>query len=216
MASRDSAHPPDGDAERADRDLDTVSGALERVVFSSEASHWTVARLRRDDGSDDLVTVVGALLYGLGEGTPLRLGGTWQEHPKYGRQLRVETYQVQAPETLLGVERYLASGVPGVGAELAKRLVAHFGLDALDIIRTAPHRLIEVDGIGKARAEKIAAAWHDERERQDIMVFLHGYGVSAALAQRIFKRYGQDTMALIRENPYRLALDIWGIGFKTA
>ncbi|MCG8419545.1 MAG: ATP-dependent RecD-like DNA helicase [Proteobacteria bacterium] len=200
---------------------ETLDGTLQQVVFSNQENYWTVARVRPDpslaDSEDpELVTVVGTL-FGLREGTPLRMRGSWHVHPRYGRQFRVVTYQTKLPESLLGIERYLASGpIPGVGPELAKRLVERFGLETLEVIRDQPSRLKEVDGIGTARAKKIAEAWSSEHGMHDVMVFLHGYGVSPASAARIVKRYGRDTMAIIRKNPYRLALEVWGIGFKTA
>ncbi len=198
-----------------------VDGVLERVVYSSEETHFTVARLAPDkpgltNPGEDTVAVVG-MLYGIREGTPVRLRGSWQTHPRYGRQLKVETYRAKLPETLAGIERYLASGViPGVGPELAKRLVERFGLDTLDVINTAPGRLQEVPGIGGTRASRIAEAWQACHSTEDVMVFLYSYGVTGAHAARIVKRYGRDAMALIRKNPYRLALEVWGIGFKTA
>jgi len=192
-----------------------ISGTLERIVFQNPESHWTVARLVPEGGGDE-VTVVGSLL-GVTPGTALKLSGSWVDDRKYGRQFKVETYQTRAPETLVGIERYLGSGlVPGIGPELAKRIVARFGLETLDVINKDPRRLLEVEGIGRAKASKIADAWEEQRDVQNVMVFLRGHGVSSAYAARIFKRYGTDAVAMIRENPYRLSIDIWGIGFRTA
>jgi exodeoxyribonuclease V alpha subunit len=196
-------------------DAAIVEGTLERVVFQNPSTQWTVARLIPSQGGAP-ITVVGALL-GLQPGLPLILRGTWVDDSRYGRQFRVASYQTRSPETLLGIERYLGSGlIPGIGAELAKRIVAAFGLRTLEVIEEEPGRLEEVEGIGRARAASIAEAWQAQRDIQDVMVFLRGHGVSPAYAARIYKRYGQDAMGLVRENPYRLALDIWGIGFKTA
>ena len=190
-----------------------VDGTLERVLFHNAESRWTVAKLAVEDGT---VSIVG-LLYDVPVGTPLRLHGNWVVDKRYGRQFKVESYQTKSPETLLGIERYLGSGlVPGIGPELAKRIVAHFGLETLDIITRDPGRLSAVDGIGESRIDKISAAWADQRDVQDVMIFLRGHGVSGAFAARIFKHYGREAIAKIRENPYRLALDIWGIGFRTA
>ena len=201
----------------------TLEGTLERIVYQNPTTQWTVARLVREpppkrgqsvDG--EVVSVVGALL-GVPEGTPLRLRGTWETNPRYGRQFRIASYQARAPETLTGIERYLGSGlIPGIGPELAKRIVAHFGQRTLDVLAEDPWRLRDVDGIGNARVEKIAEAWAAQRDLHDVMVFLRSYGVSSAYAARIYKRYGRDTVGIVRENPYRLAIDIWGIGFKTA
>ncbi|HYU16457.1 MAG TPA: ATP-dependent RecD-like DNA helicase [Candidatus Acidoferrum sp.] len=192
-----------------------LEGTLQRIVFHNPTTQWTVARLEVGGGGP-LVTVVGSLL-GVSVGTPVVLRGAWQDDRRFGRQFRVASYHTKSPETLLGIERYLGSGmIPGVGPELAKRLVEHFQLDTLEVIGREPGRLIEVDGIGPARARSIAEAWAAQRDIQDVMVFLRGHGVSAAYALRIVRRYGKDAIAVVRRNPYRLAIDIWGIGFKIA
>ncbi|RMH44345.1 MAG: ATP-dependent RecD-like DNA helicase [Deltaproteobacteria bacterium] len=193
----------------------TLAGTLERIVYHNDATHWTVAKVAPEAGGGE-VTVVGALA-GVAPGTALMLHGAWVDDPRYGRQFKVASYATKAPETLVGIERYLGSGlIPGIGPELAKRIVAKFGLRTLDVINADPTRLREVDGIGPARAEKIAAVWVEQRDVQNVMVFLRGHGVSSAYAARIFKKYGGDAVAIIRDNPYRLCLDIWGIGFRTA
>jgi exodeoxyribonuclease V alpha subunit len=162
------------------------------------------------------VTIVGELV-GVNEGLPLRLRGQWVDDKKFGRQFRVATYQLRTPETLVGIERFLGSGlIPGIGPELARRLVGHFGMETLEVIDRAPQRLVEVSGIGAGRAAKLAAAFAAQRDVQDVMVFLRGHGVSAAFAARIVKRYGKDAINVVRQNPYRLAHEIWGIGFRTA
>ncbi|MEZ4364981.1 MAG: ATP-dependent RecD-like DNA helicase [Kofleriaceae bacterium] len=200
----------DGDAPS-----ETLDGTLGRVIFSGGDTGFTVARLAVA-GATDPVTVVGEMV-GIGEGTPLRLHGTWVVDRKWGRQFKIEGYQLRTPETVVGIERFLGSGlIPGVGPELAKRMVAAFGMDTLEVIDRAPERLVEVAGIGAARAGKIAGHWREHRHVQDVMVFLRGHGVSAAFAARIVKRYGKDAINKVRENPYRLALEVWGIGFRTA
>ena len=193
----------------------TLEGTLERVVFQNPTTQWTVARFV-PEGAIMAVTVVGALL-GVDEGTPLRLRGVWIDDKKFGRQFKIGSYQTRSPATVAGIERYLGSGlIEGIGPELARRIVARFGMDTLDVIDKDVGRLREVEGIGAARAEKIAAAWTSQREIQDVMVFLRGLGVSAAYAVRIYKKYGREAIGKVRQNPYRLALDVWGIGFKTA
>ena len=194
---------------------EALEGTLERVVFQNSESQWTVARLVVA-GQGAPVTIVGSL-YGVAAGTPLSLSGTWEVDRKYGRQFRVESYRTRSPETLIGIERYLGSGmIPGIGPELAKRLVVRFGLETLSVIEKEPDRLIEVDGIGPARARKVAESWVAQRDIQDVMVFLRGHGVSTAYAVRIYRRYGKEAVGIVRRNPYRLAIDIWGIGFKIA
>lgn len=193
----------------------TLDGTIERFVFrGSDESSFTVARLAIAGGG--MVTIVGELV-GVSEGLPLRLHGRWVDDRKFGRQFRVATYQLRAPETLVGIERFLGSGIiPGIGPELARRLVERFGMDTLEVIDRTPERLIEVAGIGAARAARLAAAFAAQRHVQDVMVFLRGHGVSAAFAARIVKKYGRDAINVVRANPYRLAHEIWGIGFRTA
>ena len=192
----------------------TLDGTVERFVFRNAESSFTVARF--ETPAHQHVTIVGELV-GVNEGLPLRLRGHWVEDKKFGRQFRVATYQLRAPETLVGIERFLGSGViPGIGPELARRLVGHFGMDTLEVIDRKPERLVEVSGIGAGRAAKLAAAFAAQREVQDVMVFLRGHGVSAAFAARIVKKYGKDAINVVRANPYRLAHEIWGIGFRTA
>lgn len=200
-------------AER--RDSEVVQGTLERIVFQNPTNQWTVGRLQLDRGGPP-VTIIGAL-FGVAPGTPIVARGSWEDDRKYGRQFRVDTYHTRSPETLLGVERYLGSGmIPGIGPQLAKRLVERFGLDTLSVIERSPDRLVEVEGIGPARANSIARSWNEQKDIHDVMVFLRGHGVSTAYAVRIYRRYGAEAVAVVRQNPYRLAIDIWGIGFKIA
>jgi exodeoxyribonuclease V alpha subunit len=192
----------------------TLDGTLERFVFRNDESSFTVARFATP--AHQHVTIVGELV-GVNEGLPLRLRGHWVDDKKFGRQFRVATYQLRSPETLVGIERFLGSGIiPGIGPELARRLVGHFGMDTLEIIDRRPERLVEVSGIGAGRAARLSAAFAAQREVQDVMVFLRGHGVSAAFAARIVKKYGKDAINVVRANPYRLAHEIWGIGFRTA
>ncbi len=192
----------------------TLDGTLGRVVFKNDESSFTVARF--ETPGREQVTVVGELV-GITEGLPLRLRGQWVEDKKFGRQFKISTYQLRSPETLIGIERFLAAaGIQGIGAEMAKRLVQKFGMDTLEIIDRKPERLTEVVGIGTARAKQLSAAFAEQRQMQDVMVFLHGIGVSPSLAPRIIKRYGRDAINIVRANPYRLAHEVRGIGFRTA
>ena len=196
-------------------DSTTLEGTLERIVFQNPDSNWTVARLIPEGGGVGH-TVVGALI-GVTPGTPLRLSGSWVVDPRFGEQFRIDSFQTRSPETMLGMERYLGSGlIPGIGEGLAKRIVEHFGLETMAVISDDIDRLREVDGIGAGRVDKIASAWAEQKDIQEVMVFLRGHGVATGYAVRIFKRYGREAIALVRANPYRLALDVWGIGFKTA
>ncbi len=192
----------------------TLDGTIQRIVFKSEDTSFLVAQVTSDGGLP--VTIVGEMM-GVSEGLPLRLKGQWVEDRKWGRQFKVATYQLKSPETLVGIEKFLGSGlIPGIGPEIARRLVDKFGLETLDVIDKAPARLSEVAGIGASRAAKLAAAFAATKHVQDVMVFLQGHGVSAAFAARIVKRYGKDAIAVVRANPYRLAHEVWGIGFRTA
>ena len=192
----------------------TVEGTLDRILYQNAESHWTVAKLATEDG--DSVTTVGSL-FGVVPGTPLHLTGRWETDTRYGRQFRVESYRTRTPESLVGIERFLASGlIPGIGEELARRIVGQFGLETLHVIEQDAGRLEQVPGIGPARAEQIAASWSEQRDIQEVMIFLRGHDIPTGYAVRIFKKYGRKALQVVRENPYRLALDVWGIGFRTA
>jgi exodeoxyribonuclease V alpha subunit len=193
----------------------TVEGVLERIVFSNEENAWTVARLTVP-GQRDLVTAVGNLL-GVQPGENLRLTGAWIQDPKYGKQFKVASYATVTPATVGGIEKYLGSGlIRGIGKVMASRLVATFGLETLDVIENRPERLVEVEGIGPKRSRDILRAWEEQREIKEVMIFLQSHGVSTHYAIKIYKAYGARATELVRENPYRLATDIYGIGFKSA
>ena len=150
-------------------------------------------------------------------GESLRLRGRWTSHPKYGRQFEVHSYTTVLPATTQGIQRYLGSGlIKGIGPVMAERMVAHFGVDIMHIIESEPARLIEVDGLGPKRTAMITAAWAEQKAIKEVMVFLQGVGVSTSLAVRIYKKYGDEAISVVRDEPYRLAADVWGIGFKTA
>lgn len=193
----------------------SLEGVLERITFASEENGFSVVQLVVP-GKRELVTAVGALL-GAQPGESLRLTGWWVTDKKYGEQFKVESFLTVKPATLVGIEKYLGSGlVKGIGKVMASRLVAHFGLATLDVIDTSPARLVEVEGIGRVRSQRITRAWAEQREIRQVMVFLQSHGVSTTYAVRIYKHYRHQAIAVVKENPYRLALDIFGIGFKTA
>jgi exodeoxyribonuclease V alpha subunit len=195
--------------------LETLDGTLERVVFASEQSPFCVVRVAVR-GRRDPVTAVGPL-YGVQAGEALRLTGRWVEDRKYGEQFKVESWLTVQPSTLLGIEKYLGSGlVPGLGPVMARRLVAHFGLETLDVVDHQPERLVEVEGIGAVRSRRIRDAWRQQREVRQVMVFLQGHGVSTHHAVKIYRQYGDEALRVVSETPYRLATDVWGIGFRTA
>jgi exodeoxyribonuclease V alpha subunit len=193
----------------------TLEGILERVTFINEENAWSVVKLAVP-GKKDVVTVVGNLL-GVQPGENLRVRGRWTQDRKYGEQFKADGYVTVKPATLVGIEKYLGSGlVRGVGKIMAKRLVEGFGISTLEVIEQAPQRLREVEGIGPVRSERIAKAWVDQKRIKDVMVFLQSHGVSTTFAIKIYKRYQDRSIAVVKENPYRLAIDIFGIGFKTA
>jgi exodeoxyribonuclease V alpha subunit len=201
------------------RDGAVLDGVLERVTFANQETGYTIARIAPERGSRDgadLVTAVGPLL-GAQVGEFLRLRGRWSSHPKYGRQFEVHSYTTMLPATAAGIQRYLGSGlIKGIGPVMAERMVAHFGVDIMHVIDDAPGRLIEVDGLGPKRTAMIAAAWAEQKAIKEVMIFLQGVGVSTSLAVRIYKKYGDASVSVVRSEPYRLAADVWGIGFKTA
>lgn len=193
-----------------------VEGVLERITYANEENGYTVARVDTGRGSGDLLTVVGALL-GAQPGESLRMEGRWGSHPQYGKQFTVENYTTVLPATIQGIRRYLGSGlIKGIGPRIADRIVEHFGTDTLDIIEGEPGRLVEVPGLGPKRTKLIGAAWEEQKAIKEVMVFLQGVGVSTSIAVRIYKKYGDAAISVTRNEPYRLAADVWGIGFLTA
>ncbi len=196
--------------------LAVVEGVLERITYANEDSGYTVARVDTGRGSGDLLTVVGSLL-GAQPGESLRMEGRWGSHPQYGRQFSVENYRTVLPATVQGIRRYLGSGlIKGIGPKIADRIVEHFGTDTLDVIEAEPKRLIEVPGLGPKRTRLIGAAWEEQKAIKEVMVFLQGVGVSTSIAVRIYKKYADASISVVRNQPYRLAADVWGIGFLTA
>ncbi|MGW7430154.1 SF1B family DNA helicase RecD2 [Streptomyces sp. NPDC054861] len=193
-----------------------VEGVLERITYANEESGYTVARVDTGRGAGDLLTVVGSLL-GAQPGESLRMEGRWGSHPQYGKQFTVENYTTVLPATIQGIRRYLGSGlIKGIGPRIAERIVEHFGTDTLDVIEREPKRLVEVPGLGPKRTRLIGAAWEEQKAIKEVMVFLQGVGVSTSIAVRIYKKYEDASISVVRNQPYRLAADVWGIGFLTA
>ncbi|GAB2956477.1 ATP-dependent RecD-like DNA helicase [Micromonospora polyrhachis] len=189
---------------------------LERITYANEETGYTIARVATERTGPDLLTVVGSLL-GVQPGESVRLVGRWGSHPKYGRQFEVYSYTTVLPATIQGIERYLGSGlIKGIGPKMAARIVEHFGAETLRVIEEEADRLVEVPGLGPKRTKLIAVAWEEQKAIKEVMVFLQGVGVSTSLAVRIYKKYGDGSISIVRNQPYRLASDVWGIGFKTA
>lgn len=193
-----------------------LEGVLERITYTNEENGYTVARVDTGRGANDLLTVVGSLL-GAQPGESLRMEGRWGSHPQFGKQFTVENYTTILPATIQGIRRYLGSGlIKGIGPVMADRITTHFGVDTLDIIEQQPKRLVEVPGLGPKRTKMIAAAWEEQKAIKEVMVFLQTVGVSTSIAVRIYKKYGDASISVVKNQPYRLAADVWGIGFLTA
>jgi exodeoxyribonuclease V alpha subunit len=192
-----------------------LAGSIERVTFHSAESGFCVLRIKAR-GHRDLVTVVGHAAE-ISAGEWVTVSGTWVNSREHGQQFKAAFLKASAPTTAEGIEKYLGSGmIRGIGPIYASKLVGAFGAEVYEVIEQAPERLREVPGIGKVRAGRIAQAWADQKVVREIMVFLHSHGVGTARAVRIFKTYGNDAVQVMAENPYRLARDIRGIGFRTA
>ena len=200
-------------AERRE-ERSTLQGTVTRITYQNPEGRYTVARLEVDRSQD--VTVVGAI-FPVGEGEEIRVSGQWRVHPRYGLQFQAEQWEKVEPATLEGIERYLGSGlIKGIGPIYAKRLVSAFGLDTLRILSEEPRRVLGVQGIGKVRAARILHAWEEQKGMRDVMVFLQGHGVGSSLALRIYRAFGAETVARVKENPYCLAREIYGVGFVLA
>ena len=197
------------------RMAERLRAVVERITYQNAENGYSVLRLRAK-GFTDLITAVGNMA-DTHVGSVLTLTGSWKVDAKYGRQFSIESYEETLPATVYGIEKYLGSGlIKGIGPKFAKRIVSTFGADTLTVIEETPDRLIEVPGIGGRRVEQIKKAWLDQKEIKNIMLFLQGHDVSTAHATKIYKQYGANSIDVVTENPYRLADDIWGIGFKTA
>jgi exodeoxyribonuclease V alpha subunit len=206
--------------------VDNLSGTVERITFYNPENGYTVLRLRPAEGSrqqripglsmDGLATVIGNLPE-LSPGEYLRMQGSWDNHSKHGMQFKAVVCEQILPASVAGIESYLGSGlIKGIGPKLAMRIVACFKEETFDVIEQQPERLLEVSGIGPDRTGKIAVAWKEQKQVKEIMIFLHGHGVSTNLAVKIFKTYGDKSLETVKTNPYQLERDIYGVGFKTA
>lgn len=202
------------DTSADNADMITLEGTLDTITFHNEENGFTIARLRTSQR--EMITVLGSFINPL-PGEALQLAGRWETHKQYGAQFRIDRYQVMRPATVLGMEKYLGSGlIKGIGPKTAKLLVKQFGLETIEIIDDHGERLLEVPGIGKQKAQLIREAWSTQREVRNIMLFLHGHGISASFAAKIYRTYGDRAVEMVNSNPYRLAQDIFGIGFRSA
>ncbi|TYQ12776.1 UNVERIFIED_CONTAM: exodeoxyribonuclease V alpha subunit [Acetivibrio alkalicellulosi] len=195
--------------------MEYISGVVERITYSNEENGFCVIKIK-SKGFYDLVTVVGNLA-AVNVGATLKLKGEWRFDSKYGKQFNAIDYRETVPATIAGIEKYLGSGlIKGIGPKYARRIVNHFKEETLRVIEEETDYLIKVEGIGKKRVDMIKKAWHQQKEIKNVMLFLQSNGVSTAYAVKIYKTYGNESISIVKSNPYRLADDIWGIGFKTA
>ncbi|MGQ9730555.1 MAG: SF1B family DNA helicase RecD2 [Candidatus Zipacnadales bacterium] len=201
--------------ERANGLEEALDGVIEGIIYHGEDTGFTVCRISVP-GMTQMVTAVGPFTSPV-VGESVRLHGEWQQHPRFGMQFRFERYETLRPATVQAIEKYLGSGlIRGIGPQMAKRLVRHFGEHTLDVLDADPDRVLEVEGIGPKRARMIRDAWLEQKAIQNVMLFLQGHAVSAAYAAKIYRAYGDDAIRIVEQDPYRLARDIWGIGFRTA
>ena len=195
--------------------MDRLRCVIERITYQNEQNGYSVIKCKAK-GYSDLVTVVGAMPE-VHVGAVLSLTGEWKMDAKYGRQFSITTFEETLPATVYGIEKYLGSGlVKGIGPKFAGRIVKEFGAETLNVIEDSPDNLIRVPGIGRVRVERIKKSWIEQKEIKNIMLFLQSHNVSTTHATKIWKTYGNESIKVVQENPYRLADDIWGIGFKTA
>lgn len=195
--------------------MEEIHGFIETIVFTESEKGFTIARLK-EPKKKDLTCIVG-VMPSLQPGETIRCQGFWKIHPEYGQQFEVKSFELQMPTDLIGIQKYLESGmIKGIGSAYAERIVSTFGLSTLNVIDTEPDRLSEVKGIGKKRIDRIKECWHEQRAIRKVMIFLRGHGVSPSFAQKIFKRYGDQSIERVESNPFQLAKELHGVGFKTA
>lgn len=193
--------------------MTSIEGVVETIVFKNDENGYTVAKIQYNK---DLIPIVGYMPF-ISVGQRIRATGEWVVHPNFGQQLKVETLEEVKPATLEGIEKYLASGlIKGIGPATAKKIVEKFGKDSLDIIELNPEKLTEIEGIGSKKAEKIAESFKEQRQLREVMVFLQSYGITPGIGIKIFKKYGEETISVVKTNPYRLCDEVSGVGFKTA
>ncbi len=206
--------PPRKSSRPGPGERGTLRGTVAKITYQNPEGRYTVARLEVEEFHE--VTIVGEI-FPISKGEEIKVSGLWKMHPRYGLQFQAEQWEKLEPATIEGIERYLGSGLIGsLGPTWARRLVSAFGLDTLRVLSQEPHRLLEVEGIGKIRARRIIQALQSQKGMQEIMVFLQGHGVSSALALKIHRAFGTETIAKVKENPYCLVHEVFGIGFVLA
>lgn len=195
--------------------METIVGYIERITFQNPENGYTVAHLKTSR-IKDLICIVGMMLT-ITPGVTVRCKGHWNQHLVHGRQFLIEEYQIEAPADVIGIKKYLGSGlIKGIGPTYAGRIVEKFGIETLNILDTNPEQLLEISGLGKKRVEIIVSCWIEQKSIREVMIFLQSHDISPAYAQKIFKNYGSQSIVKVKENPYLLAREIAGIGFKIA
>jgi len=203
-----------GEALVAPAELVSVEGVVDRVIFQNKDNGFTVARFTNLEDEEKIV-IVGTFPE-LNEGFPMTVFGEWAVHPKFGRQLKVARYETNLPRSRVGIIRYMSNFINGIGPVMAKRIVDHFGEKTVEIIDSKPERIREVTGIGKAKAAQIIKSWEEHKQLKSVMMFLQSHNIGPGVAMKIYNTYGEASVQVLRDNPYLLATEIFGIGFKTA
>jgi exodeoxyribonuclease V alpha subunit len=195
--------------------MEEIHGFIDHILFSEEENGFTVAKLKEPKKTEP--TCIVGCMPSVQPGETIRCKGAWKHHPQHGRQFEVASFTLEAPSDLVGIQKYLESGmIKGIGPVYAERIVKKFGIDTLKIIDENPRSLLEVQGIGEKRVDKIQSCWKDQRSIRDVMVFLRGHDVSPSFAQKIYKAYGDKSIEKVQKDPFALAKEIHGIGFKIA
>ena len=200
--------------------MDKIAGTIERVTYYNPDNGYSVLKIKSDQPvkselkNRGLITVVGNLPE-VQPGEFINASGEWVDHSKHGKQFKIERLEIAEPVTLYGLRQYLGSGlIRGIGTKTADKIIDFFGDDTLDIIENHPERLLEVDNIGKKRAKEIVDSWVEQKTIKEIMIYLHGFGITTNMSLKIFNEYGNDSIEVLKSNPYSLSNDIHGIGFK--
>ncbi len=197
------------------RTMEEIYGFIESIVFTEQERGFSVAKLKEPKKKE--FTWILGIMPSIQPGETIRCKGGWKHHPEYGAQFEVTSFDLEEPRDLLGIQKYLESGmIKGIGSVYAERIVKRFGLETLSVIDQTPDKLLDISGIGNKRIEKIKTCWQEQRSIRDVMIFLRGHGVSPSFAHKIFKTYGDKSIEKVQKNPYQLAKEIHGIGFKTA
>ncbi|HEX9745603.1 MAG TPA: ATP-dependent RecD-like DNA helicase, partial [bacterium] len=195
-------------------DVDEISGTVERVTFRNEENGWSVIRFNLEPSGN--TTVTGSFT-SVNPGEHLTITGKWTDHQKFGRQFEMSNYRISAPATLSGMEKYLSSGlIPGIGPAFARKIIKHFGNEIFEVLNENPERVGEVPGIGKKKAASFKTAFESQKAIQNLMMWLQDHGVSPNLAIRIYREYDDNAIRVLKENPYTLADDLFGVGFIKA